>query len=298
MAECTVVLPTTLEEALASLATWGDDAAPVAGGVWVTLTLRSGLLGARWLLSLRQLPEAGQLAIDSSGQLVVGPLVTHRALERASLVRQHWPVLAETLADVANVRVREQATLVGNLCEADPASDPPALLAALGASVELASTRGRRIVPVSDFVRGAYRTVREPDELVTALRIPPLPAAAGATYLKFRTRSHEDRPAVGVAAVVVPDSAGRIAQLELVVGAAGDYPQRFPALLERARGRWFDQALVAELSEGYASSVETVSDLRASDWYRRELVRVLVARALRRAARRAGLVDEGSGEEG
>ena len=287
MAECAVVAPASLAEALAVLAEMGADAMPVGGGVWVTLTLRSGLVRPRLLLDLRRLAELAAIGVERDGSLRVGALVTHRALERSPLVRERWPVLAETLSDVANVRVREQATLIGNLCEADPASDPPAVLAALGATVELVSQRGSRVVPVGEFILGAYQTVREPDELVTAIRIPSLPNGSGAAYCKFRTRSHEDRPAVGVAAVVALDPGGRIAHLGVVVGAAGDRPQRVPEALATARGAVFDEELVTSLADSYAAAVETVSDLRASAWYRREMVRVFVARAVRLAAERA-----------
>lgn len=296
MADCAVIAPATLDEVLSLLAEAGDAATVVAGGVWVTLTLRSGLIQPRWLVRLRRVTPLQELALAGDGSLVIGAGLSHRAVERSPLVRTHWAVLAETLADVANVRVREQATLIGNLCEADPASDPPTVLAALGARLELASVRGRRLVPVADFILDAYQTVREPDELVTAVYVPPLPPGSGAAYLKFRTRSHEDRPALGVAALVVPDAAGRIARLEVVVGAAGNRPQRFPKSLEHAQGHPFEDALLEALADEYARSVETVSDLRASAWYRREMVRVFVARALRRAAQRAGLYPGGSEE--
>uniref|UniRef100_A0A7C5VU78 Xanthine dehydrogenase family protein subunit M n=1 Tax=Thermomicrobium roseum TaxID=500 RepID=A0A7C5VU78_THERO len=295
MMDCAVVAPTVLDEVLALLASSGEDAVPVAGGIWVTLTLRHGLIRPRLLVHLRRVPELGRMAVEPTGDLVIGASVTHRVVERSPLVRSHSPVLAETLAEVANVRVREQATLVGNLCEADPASDPPTVLAALGASVELLSRRGRRLVPVADFVLGAYQTARAPDELVTAVRVPPLPPRAGVAYLKFRTRSHEDRPALGVAAVVLPDDAGRIAAIDVVVGAAGDRPQRVPSVLGHARGLPLDEELVTMLASAYAGAVETVSDLRASAWYRREMVRVFVARALRLAAQRAGLYRQQGG---
>ncbi len=287
MAEWAIASPTSLADALAELARTGEDALPVAGGVWVTLMLRNGLARPRLLLDLRRVSDLALLNQEADGSLWIGALVTHRTVERAPVVRARWPVLADTLAEVANVRVREQATLVGNLCEADPASDPPAVLAALGATVELVSQRGRRAMPVADFVLGAYQTQREPDELVTAVRLPPLPPGAGAAYCKFRTRSHEDRPAVGVAAVVALDSDGTVRHLEVTVGAAGDRPQRMPEVLAAARGTVFDAALVDAIAEAYARAIDCVSDLRASAWYRREMVRVFVARTLWRAAQRA-----------
>lgn len=288
MPDYRIARPATLDEALALLAQHGEAATVVAGGTWVTLAVRHGLLSPSLLLSLQRLPELTRLETVPDGSLLIGAATTHRAVERAPLVRHGWPVLTETLVEVANVRVREQATLGGNLCEADPASDPPTVLTALGATVELLSTRGRRVLSVADFVLGTYQTARQPDELLTAIRVPPLTPGTGVVYLKFRTRSHEDRPAAGVAALVSCDATGRVRRMEVVVGAAGDRPQRFPAFTAPAFGQVLDEELVATIAAHYADAVEVVSDLRASAWYRRELVRVLVARALRAAAERAG----------
>lgn len=289
VSECFIVAPKSLNEALVLLANEGEKAVIVAGGVWVTLMVRHGLISPRCFVSLRYTSALKRVALAADGRLAIGAMATHRMIERAPLVRTRWPIVAEVLADVANVRVREQATLIGNLCEADPASDPPTLLAALDASAELVSLRGHRMLPVRDFVLGAYQTAREPDELVSAVYIPSLPPRTGASYLKFRTRSHEDRPALGVAAVLTVDEEERIARLEVVIGATGDRPQRVPSALQAVRGHSLDRELIGMLAETYAASVETVSDLRASAWYRQEMVRVFVTRALRLAAQRAGL---------
>lgn len=286
MAEFAVAEPVHLEEALALLAQHGEDARIVAGGTWVTLVVRQGLLWPALLVSLRRLPGLAKIEVDAAGALRMGAMTRLRAVETAPAVRARFPVVAETYREVANVRVRYQATVGGNLCDADYASDPPALLTALDARVVAVSRRGEREVPVRALIVGHYQTALEPDELVTEVVVPPLPAGAGAAYVKFRARSHEDRPCVGVAAVVVPDSAGRISRVEVTVGAVAERPQRLPDVLDAVAGRELDDATIAAIAEGYAAGIEPLSDLRGSAWYRTEMIRVFVERALRLAGQR------------
>jgi carbon-monoxide dehydrogenase medium subunit len=287
MAEFAVVEPMSVDEVLDLLARHGEEAKLVAGGTWVTLVLRQGLLRPSLLVSLRRVSGLAGIAVDEAGNLRLEAMVRLRSVETSALVWERQPVVAETYREVANVRVRYQATVGGNLCDADYASDPPALLAALGARVVAVSQRGRREIPVCDFIVGHYQTVLEPDELVTEVIVPPLPLEAGAVYLKYRTRSHEDRPCLGVAAVVVPDGRGHVARAEVVVGAVAERPQRLPAVLDAVAGRALDDATIAEIAERYAQAIEPLSDLRGSAWYRAEMIRVFVERALRAARERA-----------
>lgn len=287
MAEFAVVEPGSVDEVLDLLARYGEEAKLVAGGTWVSLVLRQGLLWPSLLVSLRRVLELAEIAVDEAGNLRLGAMARLRSVETSPLVRERLPVVAETCREVANVRVRHQATIGGNLCDADYASDPPALLAALDARVVAVSQRGRREISVRDFIVGHYQTVLEPDELVIEVMVPPLPPEAGAVYLKYRTRSHEDRPCLGVAAVVVPDRDGRLAQAEVVVGAVTERPQRLPKVLDAVVGRALDDATIAEIAERYAAGIEPLSDLRGSAWYRTEVIRVFVERALRIARERA-----------
>jgi carbon-monoxide dehydrogenase medium subunit len=180
------------------------------------------------------------------------------------------------------VRVRSVATVGGVLAEADYASDPPCALLALGAKVEV---RGHspRAIPIEEFFQGFYETALEPEELVTAVRIPVPAPGTTAAYEKYRTRSSEDRPCVGVFAATRLDG-GRLEELRVAVGAASETPQRFPDLEEAATGRPLDEALAAEVAEGYAERVETLDDMRGSAWYRTEMIRVWVRRTILRAA--------------
>jgi carbon-monoxide dehydrogenase medium subunit len=281
--------PDSLAEALALLADYGEDAKLLAGGTWLTMVLRQGLLAPAALISLHRVPGLDRIVIDPDGTVRLGAMVRHRAAERSPEVRRAAPVLAETYADVANVRVRHQATVGGNLCEADYASDPPAVLAALDASVLVRSLRGERSIPVRELIVGHYETILRPDELVTEVVVPPLPREAGAVYLKYRSRSHEDRPCVGVAALVALEPDGRCRRLEVVVGAAADRPQRLANVLTAAEGPRLDEPTIQAVADAYAAGIDPLADLRGSAWYRRRMIRVFVARAIRAAiARRPG----------
>jgi carbon-monoxide dehydrogenase medium subunit len=275
--------PRSLDEAVGLLQHYGDEAMVVAGATAVTIMLQQRLIAPRALVSIGQLPGLRRIEIVN-GSLWLGALTTHREVELSSLVRQQIPVLAEAFGRVANVRVRNVATIGGVLAEADYASDPPAVLLALDAEVEILGPRGSRILPIDQFFRGFYETALEPTELVTAVRVPLLPDGTRAVYERFVTRSSEDRPCLAVTAVVRLGADGRTcAELRVAVGAASETPQRFPEIEALARGRQLEADLLQRVADRYAESIDTLADLRGSAWYRSEMIRVWVRRAVERA---------------
>ena len=287
MAEFAWSEPASVKETLDLLSTHGEDAKLLAGGTWLALVLRQGLLFPSLLVSLRRIPGLDGIAVEASGSLRLGAMARHRAVERSALVAAGWPTLAETYADVANVRVRHQATVGGNHCDADYASDPPTLLAALDASVHAVGPRGEREIPVRDLIVGHYETVLAPAELVTEVVVPPLPAGAGVAYLKYRSRSHEDRPCVGVAALADLGADGAIRRLDVVVGAVAERPQRLAGPLAAVVGQLPSNDLIDGVAAAYADGIDPLTDLRGSAWYRRRMIRVFVARAIRAALARS-----------
>jgi carbon-monoxide dehydrogenase medium subunit len=196
-------------------------------------------------------------------------------------------VLARTFAVVANVRVRNAATVGGVLAESDYASDPPAVFLALDAEVEVRGPAGARSIPIEDFFVAFYETSIAADEIITGIRMPLLPTGAGAVYEKFVTRSTEDRPCVGVAAVVALDVDGSCIDLRVAVGAAAETPQRFEELEATARGDRLGPERIAAIADGYAERIEPLDDMRGSAWYRTEMIRVWVRRAIEHAAAEA-----------
>jgi carbon-monoxide dehydrogenase medium subunit len=278
--------PTSVDAAVNLLDELGDEAKVVAGATALTIMLRQRLIAPSALVSINRLPGLDTIE-ERDGQLALGGLVKHREVELSPLVRERLPMLAEVFGVVANVRVRNAATVGGVLAESDYASDPPAAFVALDAEVDVQGPNGARSIPASEFFVAFYETVLEPNEIVTGVRIPiPAPGTA-AVYEKFVTRSSEDRPCVGVAAVVRLAADGSAEDVRVAVGAAAETPQRFPDLEAAARGQRLDPDVLAAIGDGYADRIETLDDMRGSSWYRTEMVRVWVRRAIRRAAERA-----------
>ena len=263
--------PAALDDALALRAARADEATVVAGGTFLAILMNQGFLRPSALLSLGRVEELRGIAV-ADGELRLGAMATHRAVERDARVREGWPVLARAFALVASPRVRNQATVGGVLADADYASDPPAVLQALGARAVLRSARGERSVPIDELILGHYETCIAPDELLVEVRVPPAPGRA--VYRKFRSRSTEDRPCVAVAAV--RDGGG----LRVVVGAVAGRPQQFPDVCVPAGGRPIDAALAAEIGRGYAERIEAIGDARGSAAYRRRVTGVEVRRAI------------------
>ncbi len=271
--------PTTLEEAIKLLAQYGEEAHVLAGGTFLTLLLKQGFIAPRALVSLHRIPGLRHIQERPDEGLCIGALVTHREVETSALVKQRYSLLAETYAQVANVRVRNQATVGGNLADADYASDPPASLTALDAHVRITGPNGQRTVPVRDFIIGHYQTVLEPGEIITEVVVPPPAPDVRSTYVKFRTRSSEDRPCASVAVALRLEN-GRCQDLRVVVGAVADRPQVVDEALALARGQALTEALIGEIAGAYASAIEPLSDLRGSAWYRTQIIEVLVRRAI------------------
>lgn len=254
--------PDTLEGALEHKAQLGEEATVLAGGTFLGILINQGFLRPTKLLSLGALDGFDTIARERD-VLRLGAMVRHRAVESSPLVHQHVPALARAFGLVASPRVRNQATVGGVLADADYASDPPAMLIALGARVTLLSKRGARIVDLSDLIVGHYETCIEPDELLTEVSVP-LDARA-ATYRKFRSRSSEDRPCVTVAAV------RRDTGLRVVVGAVAEKPQEFP---DACGGT------PSEIGAAYAELIAPISDARGSAAYRKRVIAVEVRRAV------------------
>lgn len=259
--------PDHLDEALELLEHHGEDAALYMGGTELLLVMKLGLAAPEHLVDGKRLRELQGIGF-ARDELVIGAGVTHRQLELDPDVRRRLPALAELERHVANVRVRNVGTLGGNLCFAEPHSDPATLLIALGASVDLASRQGERTVPVSDFIAGPLMTNLEPEELLVRIRVPLPPEDAHVAYRRITFR---ERP-VGNVAVV-----SRADQATVVVGAFENTPRRVPEV-EAALGEAPDDhgAAVAAME----AAVEPHADLDGSEDYKRHLAGVLLRRAV------------------
>jgi len=280
MTDLVFLEPATLAEANTLLAEHGGAAKLLAGGTAVVLLLQQKLIHPAALISLGRVEGLQGIAVDAEGALHVGAMASLAQVADDERVRRGWPLLAMACAVVGNVRVRNQATLGGNMAEADYASDPPAALVALDGYVRIVGPRGERQAALAEFFLGFYTTTLAEDELLIEIVVPPLPSRASSAYLKYKSRSSEDRPCVGVAAVLAVED-GACTAARVAVGAACETPQRFPALESQIVGQRLTPAMIGDFAGAYAAALpEPLNDLRGSAWYRREMTRVHVRRAL------------------
>jgi aerobic carbon-monoxide dehydrogenase medium subunit len=263
----TWMAPRTVAEAVQLKAEW-PDATLVAGGTFVGILTRQGLLAAEDWISLQYVRELRELS--TSSELALGAMVTHRRIELDPEIAAGWPGVRQVFAAVASPRVRNAATVGGVLGDADYASDPPAMLVALDAWVEALSVRGPRRILVADLILGHYQTSLEEDELITRVLVPR--GRHHVTYRKLRTRSREDRPTAAVAASF---HEGRVS---VVVGAVAERPQVFRDLC--ATWQPGDSASTREIAAGYADRIDPIGDSRGSAAYRTRMIAVEVRRAL------------------
>jgi len=275
--------PRTLEEALALLQEHGDDASVIAGGTALVTLMRQRLVRPGCLVSLRDIDGLGRIEV-TNGALRLGALVTHREAEVSPLVRERLPVLSDTFRRVATIRIRHMGTVGGALAHADPNQDPPVTLLALGARVEIRGSGGPRELALAEFFRDYYETALAPGELVTGVVVPLLPAASGATYLKFLPRTADDYATVAVAATVTLDRDGeRCREARIALGSVGVTPLRGRAGEALLSGERLSASLLRAAGEAVKGEVDPLSDHRGSAAYKREMTAVMVGRALTEA---------------
>jgi carbon-monoxide dehydrogenase medium subunit len=273
--------PRSLEEA-ATLLAEHPDAKLIAGGTALLILIKQGVYIPGMLINLKKIRGVDEIVYDDANGLRIGALASIHAVERDGAVREHYPVLAEACHVVANIRIRNLATIGGNLAHSDYQSDPPCALLALGASVELTSGRGTRSVPLSEFLIGTYETAIEPDEVLTAITVPPPPAAQRGSYLKFTTRSSGDRPAAAVTALAVLGG-GKLDDVRLVIGAVSPSPVLLVEAARLAQGQAPSTELFARIGQAASQAMDPIEDHRGSAAYKRHLVGVLAERALAQA---------------
>jgi aerobic carbon-monoxide dehydrogenase medium subunit len=280
----TYLEPGDLNEALATLARYGEEAKVIAGGTGLINLMKQQLVQPAYLVGLRRLTAL--TGMQHNGGLRLGALCTQRAIETSPVVREHCPLLTETCHQVASVRIRTLATIGGALAHADPNQDTPPALIAIDARVRVRSEKGAREIPASEFFTGYYETVLAPDELITEVVIPAQPSGSGAAFLKFLPQTQDDYATVAVAARVILQG-GRIGDTRVALGAAASTPLRATVVEDALRGQALAQSTLREAAGLVAGIVDPISDFRGSADYKRDMAVVFLRRALEQAIARA-----------
>jgi len=271
--------PESVAEAVEILARLEGETRIIAGGTALVPTMRLALVTPDRLVSLHRIPGLSQIRMDK-GVLEIGAMSSLAALARHDVVRSRWPLLAEAAGRVATPAIRSTATLGGNLCYAEAASDPAPALLCLDTRVRVADSVGERVVPIGEFFTGFYDTAVAPNEMLTGVSVPAVPAGARSGYVKFCPRSAEDKPLIGVAALLVLDAAKRVGEIRIALGGAAPTPMRAHRAEAAVKGRELTDTVTRDAAEAAAAEAEPLSDLMGSADYRREMIRVWVRRLL------------------
>lgn len=274
-------------EACALLSKYPEGAKVIAGGQSLLIILKQGLLSPDYLIDIRGISDLDYIRYDEKDGLRIGALTTHRALETSPIVRDRFFMLAEMEKRLASVQIRNWGTLGGNLCHGDPASDLAPPLIALGAEVKLVGSAGERVVKVEEFFKDYYETVLKSDEILTEIHVPVTPNGGG-IYLKTSLRE-TDMAVAGVATFLVLDlKTRRICEdIRIVMGSVGSTPLRSTKAEEVLRGQKIDDPLIEKAAQIASEDSQPISDIHASEVYKKEMVKVLVNRTVKGAMARA-----------
>jgi carbon-monoxide dehydrogenase medium subunit len=272
----------SLDEVHALLADYGnDDTHLIAGGTSLMVLMTLGLIEPARLISLHKVSELKGIKASPDGGLEIKAMATHRDLEVSPEIRTYCPALAETFGRVATIRIRNQATLGGNLAHADPAQDPPPMLIALDAQIVLTSKAKERTIPLDEFFVDYLTTTLQPGEILTTIQLPPMPKGTRATYQKFLPRTHDDYATVSVAATLRVDADGHCDHVRVALGGVAGVPVHARAVEDALRGEDLTDQRIADAAALVLDLVDPPDDARGSASYKRRMARVWTERALR-----------------
>ena len=277
--------PGSIKEATALLARLGEDAKVLSGGQSLIPLMKLRLSSPRHVVDINGI-EGLDGVREADGFLRIGALTRESDLEASDLVRTRYPLLYDTCKVIADPLVRNLATVGGNLAHADPANDHPATMLALGAEVIAVGTKGERKIPIGSFFTGPFATALSPDEILVEIRIPASTARSGGAYLKLE-RKVGDFATAAVAVHVVLSAGGTCDQVGIGLTNVGLTPIKATQAEAALKGKRPDAAAIKQAAELAAAAAQPSDDLRGSAEYKKDLVRVLTARALRRAVERA-----------
>jgi carbon-monoxide dehydrogenase medium subunit len=277
--------PGTLDEAVSLLQKLGPEAKILSGGQSLIPMMKLRLASPAYIVDINRIPGLDYIS-ENGGSVRIGALARESDLEVSPVVKSRCPILIDTSLVIADPLVRNQATICGNLAHGDPANDHPATMLALGAGIIAAGPRGEREIPIESFFTGLFSTDLQQEEILKEIRIPIPPPMSGGAYLKLE-RKVGDYATAGVAVQITLDAAGACRRAGIGLTNVGFSPLKASQTEAFLAGKSLDESTIKEAAELAASESNPIDDIRGSAEYKRDLVRVLTARALKRAIERA-----------
>jgi CO/xanthine dehydrogenase FAD-binding subunit len=276
--EC--LFPGSLNEAISLLRKHDGKAVAIAGGTDLLSKMKRREVVPKYLIDLMGMPDLNFINYDPENGLVIGAATTLSGVEEAAVTKENYPILVEAISQMGSVQVRNIGTVAGNLCNAVPSADTAPPLIALEAQVRIVGPEGERTVPVEDFFKGPEETILRPFELVSEVKVPPVRSGDRGTYIKHTLRGAMDLALVGIAVYLSLDSEKHVCDdIKIAMGAVAPVPRRAKRAEKVLRGKTITDDLIEQT--GRIASEE--SSPRSFPEYKREMVRVLTRRAIKRS---------------
>jgi carbon-monoxide dehydrogenase medium subunit len=279
---------TTVEEALEMLAQHKDDEYRIiAGGQSLNTAMKHRLIAPAYIIDIKNISDLNYITFDEKQGLKIGAAATHRSLEKSPIVREKYSVLCEMEENVASVETRNWGTVVGDLCNADPAVDPGPPLIALDAKIKIASKGEVRTVDAEEFAVDFFDTTVQPGEMATEIQIPVLPPNTGVYFTKY-SQMLGDYSLASVAVLITLDNKKEVCvNARIGLAGVGPKPIRAKKAEEVLKGKKVTEALIAEAAEVAKTEISPVSGIEGSADYKRELAGTLLKRVGKEALARA-----------
>jgi aerobic carbon-monoxide dehydrogenase medium subunit len=275
----------TVDEAIALLQQYGDDAKLLAGGHSLLPTMKLRLAQPGHLIDIGKIGGLSYIREDN-GAVAVGAMTTYTTIENSDLISRHFALLPEGISVIGDPQVRNRGTIGGSIAHSDPAADMPGIVLALRADMLVQGANGVRTIKADDFFKGLFETDLQPDEIITEIRFAIPPAHSGSAYMKLENKASHYAVA-GCAAVVTLDTDGTCTSASVVITGASVKSTRANAVEAALVGKKLDEATVAEAAAHAADGLELVADIHGSKDYRGHMSVVMARRAILRAAERA-----------
>ena len=272
--------PRSIAEAIELLSAHRDDVKVLSGGQSLLPLMKMRLSKPGYIVDIGKIPGLDSI-VEEGNSLVLGALVTHAQIEHSELLQKRCPLLPQTAATIADIQIRNRGTIGGSVAHADPAGDMPAAIMALDAEIKVAGADGERWIKADDFFLGLLMSVLEPDEIVSAVRVPVTDQDKTA-YLKAAPRS-SGFAVVGVAVRLTMDAAGICTRAALGITGISDKAYRPDRSEEILSGKKLDSKIIAEAAAESTRNIDVIEDINGSSEYRTHLTHVYVQRAIEAA---------------
>jgi len=277
--------PDSIQETVSILAQYGEKARIINGGTDLIIGMRDKIIQPEYVVDIKAIPHLNKINYNKEQGLDIGATVTLNEVSDSKIVQEHHPILAEACKTVGSYQVRNRATLVGNICNASPSADTAPPLLVLDAKVNIVGPGGEKTVPLNQFFLGVKKNILNNGEIVTSVTVPPIKDKWTGIYIKQGRRKDVDLATVGVAVVCIRD------EIRIALGAVAPTPVRAFKTEILLRGEAIDESLLEEAGESALAEVSPISDVRSSQEYREEIIKVLVKRAILQV-KKGGIVHE------